>query len=150
MEKPASLRDALAAALPELRNNPDKLAMYVVDGKTIANKHTLGHKISYRLNINITDYADGLDKLNVAVIAWLQVNQPDILGPGSVPADSYVFEADILDDKTADIAIVLRLTESVLALIDDDGKINITHRREPQLKNDLTWSGLPDEVAGAQ
>ena len=55
MEKPASLRKALAAAIPELAANPDKLAMYVIDGQTRASKHTFGHTISYRLNINISD-----------------------------------------------------------------------------------------------
>lgn len=150
MEKPASLRKALAAAIPELAANPDKLAMYVIDGQTRASKHTFGHTISYRLNINISDYTSGLARLNVAVIAWLQQHQPDILGPGDVAPDSYVFEADILNNDAADIAIVLRLTESLLARIDEQGHIHISRRPEPQLKNDLSWPRLPDNVKGAQ
>ena len=150
MEKPASLRKALAAAIPELAANPDKLAMYVIDGQTRAGKHTLGHTISYRLNINISDYTSGINRLNIAIINWLQTHQPDILGPGAADPDAYVFEVDILSGGSCDIAIVLRLSESIRALVDDAGQIHISHRPPVQHKNDLTWPGLPAQIEGAQ
>lgn len=150
MEKPASLRAAIAAAIPELAQNPDKLTMWVIEGQVKANKATLGHELQYRLNINITDFSGSLNRLNVAVINWLQTHQPDILNPGASRQDGYIFEADILSNHSADIAIVLRLTEGILARVDDSGEIHISHRQEPKHKNDLTWAGLPENVAGAQ
>lgn len=150
MEKPASLRAAIAAAIPELAQNPDKLTMWVIEGQVKANKSTLGHELQYRLNINITDFSGSLNRLNVAVINWLQAHQPDILHPSASRPDGYVFEADILNNHSTDIAIVLRLTEGILARIDDSGQIHISYRAEPKHKNDLTWPGLPENVSGAQ
>lgn len=123
MEKPASLRAALSAAVPELKKNPDKLAMYIIDGQVRAKKHTLGHELRYRLNINIADFAGNINHLNLAVISWLQEHQPDILGPGDAPDDAYVFEADIISNDSADVAIVLRLCEGIIAKLDDAGKV---------------------------
>lgn len=150
MEKPASLRAAIAAAIPDLAANPSKLTLWVLDGQVRTGKATLGHELHYRLNINITDLTGGIDRLNVAVINWLQTHQPDILGPGAVAKDAYVFEADIIDEHSADVAIVLRLTEGIIARVDDAGSIHIKHRPAVAHKNDLTWPGLPDNVAGAQ
>ena len=150
MEKPASLRAAITAAAPELAANPDRLTLYIIEGTVTAAKASLGHKLQYRLNINITDFSGSINRLNVAIINWLQTHQPDILGPGSVPADAYVFEADILNSGSYDIAIVLRLTETIRALVDAAGQIHISHRPAVQHKNDLTWADLPAQIAGAQ
>ena len=60
MEKPALLRAALAAAIPELAENPDKLMIWIIEGQVKANKATLGHELQYRLNINITDFSGSL------------------------------------------------------------------------------------------
>lgn len=150
MEKPASLRAAIAAAAPELAANPDKLALYIIEGRVKATKAALSHNIGYRLNINITDFAGSINRLNIAIINWLQTNQPDILGPGAADPDAYVFEVDILSGGSCDIAIVLRLTESIRALVDDAGQIHISHRPPPQHKNDLTWPLLPDKIQEAQ
>ena len=96
------------------------------------------------------DFAGSINRLNIAIINWLQTHQPDILGPGAADPDAYVFEVDILSGGSCDIAIVLRLTESIRALVDDAGQIHISHRPPPQHKNDLTWPLLPDKIQEAQ
>ena len=60
---------------------------------------------------------------------WLRVNQPDRLAAGQ--GDSYKFEADILDNATADISFTIQLTENVKIAGHDDGSWSIDYLAEP-------------------
>ena len=150
MEKPALLRAEIERHLPEIAQNPDKLTMFVSAGRMVAHKATLSHETRFTLSLLITDFTGSQDILNTIIINWLQTHQPDILGPGAADPDAYVFEVDILSGGSCDIAIVLRLSESIRALVDDAGQIHISHRPPVQHKNDLTWPGLPAQIEGAQ
>lgn len=138
MQKPKSLRLAIENALPEIAANPEKLAMFIENGRISANKGTLSHTENYTLTLLITDFVSNLDVLKTSMINWLQIHQPDILGAGAVAENAFTFQADILSHDTADVLIQLRLSERVNAMIDENRQIHITHPKEPQLTPDLT------------
>lgn len=138
MQKPKSLRQAIENALPEIAQNPDKLAMFVQHGKISSNKGTLSHSKNYTLTLLITDFTSDLDVLETTIIHWLQTNQPDILGAGQTERDSFQFDVDILSHDSADVLYQLKLSERVVALRDDEtAQIHITHAPEPQHIQDL-------------
>ena len=138
MEKPNSLRAEIIKHLPELAENPDKLTMFISNGRIIAHKATLGHTTEFTLTILITDFTGDQNILRTVIIYWLQANQPDILQPGQTPNDAITFDADILSNDSVDLLIQLKLSERTTALIDDEHKIHISHPAEPQHINDLT------------
>lgn len=138
MEKPASLRAEIIKHLPELAENPDKLVMFVENGRVNAHKATLSHSTEFTLSVLITDFSGSQDILKTTIIHWLQTHQPDILLPGHVRSDAFTFDAEILSNGTADLLIRLRLSERTTALLDDNGQIHIDHPAEPQHQYDLT------------
>lgn len=137
MEKPALLRAEIAKHMPELAENPDKLSMFITEGKVMANKATLSHETSFLLSILITDFVGDLDVLNAVIINWLQANQPNTLGPGATDPKAYTFEADILAAGSADVLVELRLSERTRALVNERGHVKIDHPTEPQHERDL-------------
>lgn len=144
MEKPHSLRAEIIKHLPELAANPEKLTLFATHGRIIAHKGTLGHSTEYTLSILITDFSGDQDILKTTIIYWLQTHQPDILLPGKTDANSLTFEADILNNDTADLLIQLKLSERTTALLDENGQIHIGHPAEPQHIPDLTGIlGIP-------
>lgn len=80
MQKPNSLRKALTDAVPVLRTNPDMLCLRLDDGNNTATlARSLSFEKRYTLNIVVTDFTDDIDLLFVPIMAWLRVNQPDIM-----------------------------------------------------------------------
>ena len=110
--------------------------MFVTNGQIIASKGTLSHETKYRLSIMITDFTGNIDVLNAVVIAWLQEQNPQIIGPGTTSPTDYSFEVELLSNDTCDILIELNLTERTTVLTDDRGNIKIGHPRNAN-KNDL-------------
>ena len=127
MEKPASLRAEIERALPEIAANPEKLAMFVTDGRVQAYKSTLSHETAYTLSVLIENYSGGQDEVRAVIINWLQKHQADILHPGANADGRYTFEADILRHDAADLLIQLQLTELTRAIPGSDGRIIIDH-----------------------
>lgn len=135
MNKPDSLRALLRTAVPQLKQDPDKLHIFLDEGNIIATAaNTLSFEYQYILNAIVTDYAGHPDTLMVPILGWLKVNQPDMMLNRDKMRDGFSFEADILNNKTADISIKLRLTERV-AVTDDlaTGQRTIKHLDEPVL-----------------
>ena len=64
MEKPALLRAEIEKHLPELKNNPEKLTLFVQNGRVFGNKHTLGHEVRYTLALMIDGYTGDTDILD--------------------------------------------------------------------------------------
>ena len=129
MEKSRSLRSALESALPEFRREPDRLRMWVEDG---AAQHrqtaTLAFAFRYRLNVLLVECATDLALVALPLFRWLRVNQPDLLAPGR---DGFTFDADILDNKTADVLIQLELTDCVTVSPLEDGGWSLDYLPEP-------------------
>lgn len=133
MEKPNSLRAALTAAAPDLARDPERLTMWVEEGRIrspmVENR---GFAWEYTLNITVTDLILHPSVLFLAINDWLRAAQPDLLTPAS--SAGYRFDADIIDPQTVDLHIKLRLTENVALVAGPNGPA-LQHLAEP----DMTW-----------
>lgn len=131
MEKPALLRAEIEKHLPELKNNPEKLTLFVQNGRVSGNKHTLGHEVRYTLALMIDGYTGDTDILNAVIINWARSHQPDLLAPGHVPDNAYRLEADILDNRSCDLLIELALSERITVTADNNGQVTVLHQKPP-------------------
>lgn len=130
MQKPASLRKALTAALEELRKEPTRLAIWIEDG-AVRSRDTgdLSFGFEYPLSVLLRDMKTDIALVTLAITRWLRVNQPDLLAGG--PGDSFKFETDILDNEKADILITLQLREAVKVTPIDGGGFDLEYQAEP-------------------
>ena len=132
MIKPESLRAAITAASPDLSKNPERLLVFADEG-AIVNTGTASLSFEYRYTINLilTDFSGDADQVFVALLAWVKVNQPELVDNFNKQAKGITFEVDHLNHKTCDLSIKLDLTEKVRVATDEDGKHTITHQGEP-------------------
>ena len=115
MRKPHSLRAHLTAASPELQREPDKLAIYVREGRLIAaGAATLSFEYRYTLTAVLLDYAGPADAIMVPLLAWLRAHQIEILENPTLRDKSVRFEVEYLNKETVDIQIEIDLTEAVV------------------------------------
>lgn len=131
MEKPALLRAEIEKHLPEIKNNPEKLTLFVQNGRVSGNKHTLGHEVRYTLALMIDGYTGDTDILNAVILNWARRHQPDLLAPGHVPDNAYRLEADILDNRSCDLLIELALSERITVTADNNGQVTVRHQKPP-------------------
>lgn len=138
MNKPASLRAALAAALPELSRDPDRLLVFIDKGSVQSTfAGGLSWEYAYTLNIILTDYAGHPDAVILPLLQWVRINQSELLDNVDQRPHGITFEADILDAGKVDMSIALKLTERVVARVEGD-RIDLTHVGEPQPEARLT------------
>ena len=85
-----------------------------------------------------------LSLIALAVTRWLRTNQPELLQPG---ADSFTFDADILDDTTSDVLLQIDLSQNYLVEIDGDGveRVYAVEQNDPVL-DDFLGAGGADPV----
>ncbi len=135
MNKPDSLRNHLLAAVPALRNDPDRLLVFIDNG-TVRSTAAVGlsFEYAYTLNVILTDFAGHPDALMIPLLAWLMVNQHELLANLEKGKEAIKFEADILDNSKVDLSIELPLTERVIVKKLDDGTLQTSHPDEPQLE----------------
>ncbi|WP_324147781.1 phage tail protein [Dyella sp.] len=132
MKKPASLRQALTAALSDLARNPENLLVFVDKGSVIATYVPgLSFEYSYTLNVILTDYAGDPDTVMVPLLLWVRDNQPELLDNVGMRPDGITFEADIISHDACDLSLTLKLTERVIVAESDNGRLDITHIDEP-------------------
>ena len=139
MNKTDSLRKHLLESVPGLADNPDCLLMFIDEGKvrSIATA-ALSFEYGYNLQIILTDYAGHPDSVFIPLLAWIRVNQSELMENHSKSADGVKFEADILDNSKVDFSISLALTERVIVK-DVDGVQTVKHVGEPQ--RNPNWPG---------
>ena len=131
MQKPNSLRKALTDAVPVLRTNPDMLCLRLDDGNNTATlARSLSFEKRYTLNIVVTDFTDDIDLLFVPIMAWLRVNQPDIMTTDEGRKKGVIWYADINNDSSLDVSISLLLTERTL-VNEVDGAMYVENIPEP-------------------
>lgn len=134
MNKANSLKQHLLAEVPALHGNPDKLLVFLDQGRARSTVvEGLSFEYGYTLNVILTDYAGHPDAVMIPLIAWMKVNQPDLMQNLEKAKDAIQFEADILADDLVDLSITLPLTERVIVKQQPDGSHQITHAPEPQL-----------------
>ena len=130
MQKPANLRTALMAALPEFREEPARLVLWVEDGAVRARQtESHGFAFEYPLSILLKETATDIAIVVHAINRWLRINQPDLLSGGA--GDSYKFVTDILDNETADILFTINLTEAIAVSSNEDGSWAVDYLVEP-------------------
>ncbi|PKF70873.1 phage tail protein [Pseudomonas fluvialis] len=134
MNKPNSLRAHLLEAVPELHKNPDRLLVFIDNG-TIRSTAApgLSFEYSYTLNVILTDYAGHPDAVAIPLLAWLLVNQHELLTNLEKGKTAIAFEADVLDNSKVDLSIKLPLTERVIVKKQAGGTLDVSHPDEPQL-----------------
>lgn len=139
MNKPGSLRAAIAAAVPDLQANPDKFLVFVDEGAIAASgTKSLSFEYRYTLNLILMDYAGHANTIMVALLAWVKVHQPELVHNHDKRKDAIRFEVDHLNNATCDLSIKLDLTESVRVTIGADGQPVAVHQAEPVPEWELT------------
>lgn len=141
MLKPKQLRQALTDSVLLLQRSPDSLNMFIDNGRIVSTlASSLSFEYQYQLNLVITDYGDNLDLLTVPLLAWLRVNQPDIMAGEEKRRTGFTFNADIISDTAVDISINLQLTERVIVK-EQEGELHVNHVGEPPLPeiNSRPW-----------
>ncbi|MCD7096988.1 phage tail protein [Stenotrophomonas sp. MMGLT7] len=130
MNKLGSLRAALAAAVPELARDPDRMLVFIDQG-TLAGTSAPGRSFEYRytLNLIVTDFAGHPDSIMLPLLDWVRVHQVDLL-ENYGNHDKITFEVDVLANDKVDLDIKLPLTESV-AVAGTGPDTVITHVEEP-------------------
>ncbi|HFW6719004.1 phage tail protein [Escherichia coli] len=135
MNKPQSLRRALNKAVPFVRNNPDKLHLFVDNGSLVATgTSSMSWEYRYTLNVVIEDFSGDQNLLMAPVLLWLRDNQPDAINNPTLREKLFTFEVDILRNDVCDISLNLQLTERVL--VSTDGSVSsveaVTEPDEPE------------------
>lgn len=132
MLKPRMLRKTLTEAVPEFRNDPDKLHIFIERGNIISSlAPSLSHEYQYTLSLVVTDFGGDVDTIMVPVLSWLRVHQHDGMANPDLREEAFRFEVDILSNESCDIEIALHLTERVNVKEDPDGILLIKHVDEP-------------------
>ena len=114
MNKAASFRKAMASAVPSLNDDPDKLLVFIDQGRIVATAApSLSFEYRFVLNAILLDFAGDADTIFVALMAWVQRNQSDLLANVDERANGITFEVDHLTQSTFELSIKLSLTEGV-------------------------------------
>lgn len=133
MNKPDSLRDLLLQAVPGLRKNPERLLMFIDQGKVRCTAAaSLSFEFSYTLQMILTDVAGHPDSVMIPILDWLRVNQSELLVNMDKSAEGLKFEADMLDRSKVDLSLTLPLTERVIVTRRGGGGFAVEHAAEPQ------------------
>lgn len=139
MNKPQSLRSALNKSVPYVAENPDRLHLFVDSGQLVATSAaSLSWEYRYTLNVVITDFTGDQNLLMAPVLLWLRENQPDALQNSEAREKLFSFEVDILANNRCDISMDLKLTERVIATI-ENGKAHIEAVPEPDAPEEI-WT----------
>jgi len=133
MNKPESLRTHLLATVAEFKHNPDRLLIFIDNGKVRCTAaHTLSFEYSFDLQIILTEFTGHPDSVILPILGWLSVNQSELLENLDKVKNGIQFEADILSKELVDLSITLPLTERVVVGTDDLGKTTVKHPGEPK------------------
>lgn len=139
MNKPQSLRSALNKSVPYVAENPDRLHLFVDSGQLVATSAaSLSWEYRYTLNVVITDFTGDQNLLMAPVLLWLRENQPDALQNSEAREKLFSFEVDILANDRCDISMDLKLTERVIATV-ENGKALIEAVPEPDAPEEF-WT----------
>lgn len=140
MNKPQSLRHALNKSVPYVRENPDRLHLFVDNGSLVATAAaSISWEYRYTLNVVVTDFTGDQNLLMAPILYWLRDNQPDALQNPDARERLFTFEVDILGNGACDLSLNLKLTERVLAR-EVNGQMQIEAVPEPDEPEEF-WTG---------
>ena len=134
MNKPNSLRKHLLEHITELRNDPDRLLIFIENGKIRSTAAAgLSFEYEYNLQMIITDFAGHPDSVMIPLLGWLRTNQHELLANFDKNKDGIQFDAEIMANDLVDLSITLPLSERVIVKPQEDGTLDVKHPQEPQL-----------------
>ena len=134
MKKPASLRAALVAALPEYQRDPDKLVLFIDKGRLVSRASPgLGYEWRYTIRLEFHDCTSSPDAIAVPLLLWLREHQPERLLDFAREDSALGFAADIVDETTWDLAWTFELSEAVALTPIGAAGWTVTHLPEPRL-----------------
>ncbi|MGQ3903240.1 phage tail protein [Mixta calida] len=140
MNKPQSLRHALNKSVPYVRENPDRLHLFVDNGSLVATAAaSISWEYRYTLNVVVTDFTGDQNLLMAPILYWLRDNQPDALQNPDEREKLFTFEVDILSNGACDLSLNLKLTERVLAR-EVNGQMQVEAVPEPD-EPEAFWTG---------
>lgn len=140
MNKPQSLRHALNKSVPYVRENPDRLHLFVDNGSLVATAAaSISWEYRYTLNVVVTDFTGDQNLLMAPILYWLRDNQPDALQNPDEREKLFTFEVDILGNGACDLSLNLKLTERVLAR-EVNGQMQVEAVPEPDELEEY-WTG---------
>ena len=123
MDKPSSLRDTLTKALPALKKDPQKLAIFVTGGRVIhTGTDSLSFEYAYTLRALLLDYNGHADAVMAPVVWWMKRNQPEVFDDPAKRAG----------ERGPDLALLLR-REQVEQAVDRLGRVDRVHRRDHEV-----------------
>lgn len=132
MNKPASLRAALEAALPYLLSEPDRLLMFIEDGKIAAALGGPGFEYRYTLTIGLLDFNLHPDQVMIPLLQWIKANEPSLMQHPEHAQKAITFDAEIQNHTSYDLHLQLKLSERVKVTITGND-CTAEHLPEPQL-----------------
>ncbi len=103
---------------------PEDVDVFTTEGKVIShyarpNEGNEHFKISYTANIIVKDYGKELQNITYVVLAWLSENCPHH------KEDMIEFEAQILNDDTVDLHMILKNIEETIKVNQTDQGVEI-------------------------
>ncbi|MDR3429681.1 phage tail protein [Silvimonas sp.] len=141
MQKPNSLRQRLIAAFPELERDPERLLVFADEGRVITTgTPSRSFELAYTLNMILTDFGGDPNAVMLAVVDWVNSNQPELLANPDQRRDAIQFEADIVSHTQCDLSLKLPLTERVLATHVDGRWITTDTTEPPPVESD--WQSM--------
>lgn len=149
MYKPQALRNHITRQVPALARDPDKLSLFVKDGRLASTgTQSLSFEYAYTLEIAVLDYAGHPDTVFVPVLQWLKVHQRDLFDHPDTQSRAVKFEAEYLNHSAIDLLIHIELTERVIARKPSTpgGPVQLHHAPEPlsvgSTPSDAGWTGV--------
>jgi P2 phage tail completion protein R (GpR) len=137
MIKPASLRAALLAALPDVAADPQRLSIFVERGQIRATGAPgAGWEYAYQVTVILQDFAGDMDNLAGVIVGWVAKHQPDVLKNAEARQRAIRFECELMTSELADVSIEIDLTEAVDAT---NGGAPYQHPPEPPADPTADW-----------
>lgn len=134
MWKLESLRALVARCIPDLERDPERLIVMAGGGSVQATLAPgLSFEYAYTAEITVLDFAGHADAIFVPLLAWIAVNQSDLLANPDKRRGAIQFDVDALNTSAVDIGIRIPLTERVSVKPDPDHptRYNCEHLPEP-------------------
>ncbi|MBB6191514.1 hypothetical protein FHS51_001741 [Sphingobium wenxiniae] len=133
MHKLASLRKWLTLCLPDYGKHPDLMTVYAEAVRVLSRQsRSLSFQYAYTAKVGLWDFAGDPDHVMVAVLAWIEKEQPSLLSQSD--NSPFSFEPDLLDGDKSDLLLSIDLTENVLVMPRADGSgYDLSHPPEPDL-----------------
>lgn len=129
MRKIDTLKEAIFAALPELKRDPDRIRIWIERGSAKSTQApSRSFSFAFQANVLVVEMSSDITVLFLAIFEWARVNQPELMMPN---AGEISFDAEILDNATADVLVQLQLDQAVGATPIPTGGYDLQYRAEP-------------------